>query len=138
MTIPALQDSNFSITVQLPNTPHSEATDKVKEALSKEGFGILTEVDVQATMKNKLGVDEREYTILGACNPQLAHQVLSQLPSVGVLLPCSVVIAADDNNGSSVAIIDPVSMFKMVGDAHFTALADEARVMLKRALNSLL
>ena len=137
MTIPTLKESNFTLTVDLPTTPYEEAIVKVKEALANEGFGVLTEIDVKTTMKKKLDVDERDYIILGACNPRLAHHALSSLPAIGLLLPCNVVVAADDNAGSTVGIIDPVAMFSVVDIEGLAPLAEEVRDLLKRVAKSL-
>jgi uncharacterized protein (DUF302 family) len=137
MTIPALKESNFTLTAHLPTTPYAEAIVKVKEALAKEGFGVLTEIDVRSTMKTKLNVDERDYIILGACSPSLAHHALSALPAIGLLLPCNVVVAADDNSGSTVGVINPVSLFSILDIQGLTPLAEEVLEKLTRAVESL-
>ena len=134
MAIPVLKPTNFTLTVDLPTTSFADAVTKVTEALASEGFGILTEIDIKTTMKEKLGVDERDYIILGACNPKLALDALSSLPAIGLLLPCNVVVASDDKTGSTVGIIDPVAMFSMIDIEGFTSFAEEVREMLNRVL----
>ena len=91
------------------SVPYEEALPRVKEALKAEGFGILTEIDVQRTLREKLGAEMEPYIILGACNPQLAHRALEQEPEIGLLLPCNVVVRAQDA-GSRVDIADPQAM----------------------------
>jgi|TARA_B110000037_G_C16965871_1_gene442941 uncharacterized protein (DUF302 family) len=137
MAIPVLKPTNFTLTVDLPTTSFADAVTKVTEALASEGFGILTEIDIKTTMKEKLDVDERDYIILGACNPKLALSALSSLPAIGLLLPCNVVVASDDKAGSTVGIIDPVAMFSMVDVEGFTSFAKEVREMLNRVLQGL-
>ena len=110
-----------------------EAYRRAVEALKTEGFGILSEIDVQATMKAKLGIDWPGYKILGACNPQLARRALSAEPEIGLLLPCNVVVAATDL-GSEVQIADPKEMFKIVENPDLAPLADEVGGKLLRVV----
>ena len=100
-------DYQRSVTVDLPYT---EAVTRIRQALAEQGFGILTEIDVQSTLKEKLGVKMEPYVILGACNPGLAHQALEIDRSIGVLLPCNVVVSARRGGGSTVQILDPQLM----------------------------
>ena len=113
------------------------AVDKVNQELSKEGFGVLTEIDVAATMKKKLGKDMPPYRILGACNPPLAHQALTADPSIGLLLPCNVIVRQDGVGGVHVEFMDPQPMFDLVGKQEVAPLAAEVRERLLRVMNAL-
>ena len=113
------------------NLPYDQALEKVTAALKTEGFGVLTTIDVKETMKKKLDVDFRKYTIFGACNPPLAFKALSARPDVGLLLPCNVIIY-EDGSETVVNIIDPLSMLQMIQDPVLEQVADEARSRLKR------
>ena len=113
------------------NLPYDLALEKVTEALKAEGFGILTSIDVKETMKKKLDVDFRKYTILGACNPPLAHKALTARPDVGLLLPCNVIVYEEDD-GTVVNIIDPLSMTDFIQDPALESVAGEAHQRLKR------
>jgi len=110
-----------------------EARPRVEAALKAQGFGILTEIDVQATLKAKLGVDRPPFEILGACNPSLAHRALEADPSIGALLPCNVVLRAD-GDGTIVEAIDPLALLGIVETAGVRAIAEEARAGLERAI----
>ena len=113
--------------------PH--AVERVKEALAAEGFGILCEIDVAATMKKKLHVDFRPYVILGACNPPLAYRALTAERDIGLLLPCNVIVYADDIPGRSViAAMDPVVALEVTGNASIRPLAEDVKSRLTRAL----
>ena len=113
--------------------PH--AVERVKEALAAEGFGILCEIDVAATMKKKLDVDFRPYVILGACNPPLAYRALTAERDIGLLLPCNVIVYADDIPGRSViAAMDPVVALEVTGNASIRPLAEDVKSRLTRAL----
>ena len=115
--------------------PYEAAIEKVTAALKEEGFGVLTEIDVQATFKKKLDADFRKYVILGACNPPLAHQALNTELEIGLLLPCNVVVYEDDSNkGSVISIVDPISMLGMVINPNLESVASEARSRLERVL----
>lgn len=108
---------------------------KVEDALATEGFGILTRIDVAGTLKKKLDVDFREYRILGACNPALAHQALSEEEDIGLLLPCNVVVYSDEEPGRTVvAILDPVDQLGVAGRDDLQPLAGEVRDRMKRVL----
>lgn len=115
-----------------------EADKKVREELQKEGFGVLTEIDVKATLKQKLDVDFRPYRILGACNPPLAHQALTAETDIGLLLPCNVVVYEGDEEGTSVVgILDPGVQLGVTGREDIDHLADEVRTRLTRVLEAL-
>ncbi len=120
------------------NLTPDEADKKVREELHKEGFGVLTEIDVKATLKQKLDVDFRPYRILGACNPQLAHQALSAETDIGLLLPCNVVVYEGNEEGTSVVgILDPGVLLGVTGRDDINHLADEVRTRLSRVLDAL-
>ncbi len=111
-----------------------EADARVRTALQTEGFGILTEIDVKATLKKKLDVDFRPYRILGACSPPLAHRALSAETDIGLLLPCNVVVYAGDEEGTSVvAVLDPVLQLGVAGRDDLLPLAQDVRGRLERA-----
>lgn len=118
------------------NLPYESALEKVTDALKAEGFGILTSIDVKETMKKKLDVDFRKYTILGACNPPLAHKALAARPDVGLLLPCNVIVY-EEGNTTVVNIIDPISMTNFIQDQSLAAVAEEARQRLKRVSDAI-
>lgn len=116
----------------------ADADNRVREELKKEGFGILTEIDVKATLKEKLDVDFRPYKILGACNPSLAHQALSSEADIGLLLPCNVVVYAGDEGGTSVVgILDPKVQLGITGRDDIDHLADDVRSRMERVLAAL-
>jgi uncharacterized protein (DUF302 family) len=125
----------FKKTVSLPL---AEADTRLREELKKEGFGILTEIDVAATLKEKLDVDFRPYKILGACNPPLAHQALSSETDIGLLLPCNVVVYAGDEDGTSVVgVLDPGVQLGITGREDIDHLADEVKARMHRVLENL-
>ena len=111
-----------------------QAIERVTQELSKEGFGILTEIDVAATLKKKLGVDVPACRILGACNPQFAHQALQVEPQIGALLPCNVVVRADASGKTIVEIMDPRAVLELVGRPEIAKIAGEVRSRLERVL----
>lgn len=114
-----------------------EADAKVREELQKEGFGVLTEIDVEATLRKKLGVETRPYRILGACNPSLAHQALEAETDIGLLLPCNVVVyEGEDGSGSVVAVLDPVTQLAVTGRDDIEPLAREVRERMERVLDA--
>jgi uncharacterized protein (DUF302 family) len=117
--------------------PFDQALQRVTQELEKEGFGVLTEIDVAATLKKKLGADLPPYRILGACNPKLAHQAIVAEPSIGLLLPCNVVVREDDQKQVHVEFMDPNAVMNLVGGASIALLAAEVREKLQRVLNSI-
>lgn len=120
--------------------PYDQAVEGVTAALKEQGFGILTKIDVKATLKEKLDKDFRPYVILGACNPPLAHRALSQRPEVGIMLPCNVTVEATDSGGSLVRVSDP-DMFMQVGslgqDEVLQEVAHEARERILRVVETI-
>lgn len=120
----------------LKGTTMQAARERVTAELAKEGFGVLTEIDMQAALRKKLDVSFRPYVILGACNPQLAHQALQREPHVGLLLPCNVVVQELDE-GVAVSIASPRAMFTSVENPELEALVDEVEERVKRVLGAL-
>jgi uncharacterized protein (DUF302 family) len=116
--------------------PYERAIERVVAALKNEGFGVLTEIDVRATLKKKLGVQFRKYVILGACNPPLAHRAMMAEMEIGLLLPCNVIVY-EEGQGSVVSIIDPLSMMYFVQKPDLGEVAQEARTRLERVVTSL-
>ncbi|HUF76052.1 MAG TPA: DUF302 domain-containing protein [Longimicrobiales bacterium] len=118
--------------------PWEAALERTREKLQEEGFGILTEIDIRAKLKEKLGVDYRRYVILGACNPPLAYEALQAEPEVGLLLPCNVIVYEESEGRTVVSAIDPWSMVEVVGEsAGMEKVARDARERLERVIRSL-
>ena len=113
-----------------------EAESRVREALAEKGFGVLTEIDVKATMKKKLDVDMPAYRILGACNPTMAHQAIGIEPRVGAMLPCNVILR-EVEGGVEVSAIDPVASMQAIENAELTAVAGEVRDLLAKAVEAI-
>jgi len=124
----------FNVTV---SGSFDDAITKVTEELSKEGFGVLTEINVKAVMKKKLDLDKRPYTILGACNPVLANKALTAEPDIGLLLPCNVVVREEENGSITVAFMDPQAVLQLVNKDEVEALAGEVREKLQRVAKAL-
>lgn len=116
--------------------PFDDVVEATIAALKEEGFGVLTDIDVKATMKNKLDVDVEPYRILGACNPALAHQALAAEPDLGLLLPCNVVVRAD-GDGVVVSAVDPALMLGVTGNSELEGIAADAKSRLVRVIDSL-
>ncbi len=114
-----------------------QAEEKVRTALMDEGFGVLTEIDVQKVMKAKLNVDRRGYKILGACNPNLAHQAIEADPDIGLLLPCNVLVRDEGNGQIYIGFMDPVAVLGMVENDHIAEVAPQVREKLQRVAASL-
>jgi uncharacterized protein (DUF302 family) len=130
-----VQDSiGYGLHVEVP-LGYETAVERAREELGKEGFGVLTEIDVKATLKNKLDVEFRPYVILGACNPPIAHQALSRERNIGMLLPCNVIVYASDDPGKSVvAALDPVKQLGIAGRSDMEPMALEVRERMRRVL----
>jgi uncharacterized protein (DUF302 family) len=123
----------FQVTLTLP---YEEALSKVTELLKSEGFGVLTSIDVQKTMKEKLNADFRKYSILGVCNPPLAYRALTTRPEIGLLLPCNVIVY-EEGDKTIVSIIDPLSMMNFIQDPQLEPVSQEATARLKRVTEAL-
>jgi len=123
----------FSKTVSLP---YEQAIEKVTEELKKEGFGVLTTIDVRDTLKKKLDVDFNKYVILGACNPPFAHKALVAEEQIGLLLPCNVIVY-EKNGRTIVAAFDPMTMAALVENEALKTIAEEVTARLQRVINSL-
>lgn len=127
-------ESKYGISRSLPGVTFQDALSRVRESLAKEGFGVLSEIDVKATMKKKLGLDFGDYVILGACNAPLAHMALTGEPALGLLLPCNIVVAVDPEGRTEVGAIDPVAMFSVVDRADIAPIAADVRARLERVI----
>ncbi len=127
--------AEYALSVWL-DVPYTEAVARATAALKEEGFGVLTQIDVRATLKQKLDVDFRDYVILGACNPPLAHRALQADLDVGLLLPCNVIVY-EEGAGSTVAIIDPISMLAVLDHPALEPIASEAKERLARVIQRL-
>lgn len=129
-------NAQYGFGVDMP-VAYDQAIPLVVEALKAEGFGVLTEIDVKATMKKKLDVDVQPYVILGACNPKLAYQGLQAEPELGLLLPCNVIVYDSGDGSSRVSIVDPLQMLGVVENPALQPVADEANSRLRRVAAAL-
>jgi len=129
--------TGYSLSREFPGIDYDAAVQRVTELLKDEGFGVLTEIDVKATLKKKIDVDFRRYIILGACNPTLAHRALQEEPDIGVLLPCNVVVAERDGGGSVVSAMDPVAAFNLIDNPDIQPVAADVQERLLRVLERL-
>lgn len=127
---------SYDITVRLP-APFAPTVESVRAALKEQGFGVLTEIDVRATLREKLGAQMEDYLILGACNPPLAHRALDVDRNIGLLLPCNVVVRADGPDATFVQALDPQVMVQVTGLPELKEVADEATTRLRAALDTL-
>ena len=125
----------YAMTVRTA-APFAEASTRIREALKAQGFGVLTEIDVQSTLREKLGEQMEPYVILGACNPPLAHRALSADRSAGLLLPCNVVVRAADD-GTIVEALDPRAIAEIAGQPELEDIAEDAAARLRAALGEL-
>ncbi|MDA8145491.1 MAG: DUF302 domain-containing protein [Thermaerobacter sp.] len=125
----------YGMAVRL-QAPYDAAVARAREALKDQGFGVLTEIDVQKTLQEKLGAKFKRYVILGACNPQLAHRAFQAEEEIGLLLPCNVIVY-EEGDHSVVAALDPETALGLVGNAALTPIAAEAKQRLRRALDAL-
>ncbi len=121
----------------LTNLSFDKVVDKTTQALKEEGFGILTEIDIKTTLKNKLDVDFPNYKILGACNPAFAHKALLAENKIGTMLPCNVIVRETENGSIEVAAVDPIASMMGVKNEDLGEIADEVRNKLKKAVDSL-
>ncbi len=126
---------DYGITIRV-SAPFAEAVARVRDALKVQGFGVLTEIDVRATLRDKLGEDLEDYLILGACNPPLAHRALTADRRIGLLLPCNVVVRAEAGQ-TVIEALDPQTMVAVTGQPSLQPVADEAAARLRAALDSL-
>ena len=134
MTLPEIR---YGLVRELPDIDYDEAVTRATELLADEGFGVLTTIDVKATLKKKLDVDFRRYVILGACNPPFAHRALSSEPLIGLLLPCNVVVMERDGGGSVVAAFKPTAAFQVVDNEEVQPIGGEVEERMQRVLDRL-
>ena len=131
-----MKQHEYGIAVKTP-LGFAEAIGAVTAALKTEGFGVLMTIDIQSTLKQKIGAEMAPYTILGACNPPLAHRALSAEPEIGLLLPCNVIVYVDEAGQTTVSAIDPEAQFAIVHRDDLQPLAREVGARLRRALQAL-
>lgn len=128
--------TNYGFSKEL-DVPYDKAVEKATAALKEEGFGVLTEIDVKATLKKKLDVDFRRYVILGACNPPFAHQALAAELEIGLLLPCNVIVYETEDGGAVVSAMNPMAALGIVDNPAMMEVADQVTEKIRRALNTL-
>ena len=118
------------------NYTFEEAVERVKEELKKEGFGVLSEINIHEKLKEKLGIDFRQYRILGACNPAFDYKALQEEENIGTMLPCNVIIQELESGKTEVAAVDPVASMQSVGNERLVSIADEVQQRLKQVINN--
>jgi uncharacterized protein (DUF302 family) len=126
----------YSVSTKV-STGFDETIERVTQALKEEGFGVLSDIDVAKTLNTKLGVDQAPYRILGACNPQLAHQAIRAEPDIGALLPCNVVVRTDEDGGVRVLFMDPLTVLGLVENPKVPELATAVRERLDRVIQAI-
>lgn len=131
-----MKPTNYGFS-KVVNLGYNEAIEKVTEELKKEGFGVLTEIDVKETLKKKLDVDFKPYKILGACNPPFAYKALQSEEQIGLMLPCNVIVYVNDNNETVVAAIDPIASMQAVKNENLGEVAETVQGKLKKVINSI-
>ena len=132
-----MADVTYGYTRNLGKVEFEKAIERVTAALKTEGFGVLTEIDVKGTLKKKLDVDFRQYKILGACNPPLAHQALSSELMIGLLLPCNVIVYEEDDGTVTTSAVNPMEMFKVVENPGMADIADQVNTKIRNVVDSL-
>jgi len=132
-----MADTGYGYTTKISGLSFDDVVEKTTEALKTQGFGVITEIDVKATMKKKLDIDYRNYKILGACNPKFAHQALGEDLFIGLLLPCNVAVFDDDEGSVTVSLVKPEEMFKVVDKPELAPIAAGVGERLRAVLGQL-
>ena len=132
-----MTEASYGISRNIGEIDFDEAIEKVEAALKTQGFGVLTDIDVKATLKKKIDVDFRNYRILGACNPPLAHEALTNETMIGLLLPCNVIVFEEDDGTTTVSAVDPMEMFEVVNRPEMSTLAGKVGEKLRSALEAI-
>ncbi len=125
---------SYTIDRDFPDSDFATIVERTRTALADNGFGVLTEIDVKATMKKKIDVDMDNYLILGACNPKMAHQAMEHEPKIGAMLPCNVIVRSTSNGTVTVSAVDPIASMQAVKNAGLGAVASAVRGMLEKAV----